>query len=221
MSYRKYKKRSSGNETGFHVKFLNDAQKEAYQSYKKSSVLFLMGVAGCGKTHMAVNLAAQSLINNEADKLVITRPIVEAGESLGYLPGTFQEKVNPYMMPIYDCLDRMVGSNSATKDHILKKTEIIPLAFMRGRSLENRVCILDEAQNASFEQLKLMLTRIGQDSKLIITGDPNQSDIGHKSGLVDMVDKIYDVEGVEVVNFEKSAIVRHPIVGRILKRLDG
>lgn len=161
----------------FHIELLNTAQKLAWQAFQQHDVLFLIGPAGTGKTFLATAFAVKSFLAKECSKIVITRPIVEAGESLGFLPGDFEEKVNPYMMPMYDCMDKLLGREGPHRERVLQGTEVAPIAYMRGRTFDESVCIFDKAQNASMKQLKLFLTRFGQNSKIIITGDPSQTDL--------------------------------------------
>jgi len=204
----------------FHVEFLNDAQSMAYNYFQRHDVLFLLGPAGSGKTHLSMAFAINEILEKRRKKIVLTRPIVEAGESLGYLPGDFTEKVNPYMLPLFDCLSRMVGDDGPTRESIDRATEIAPIAFMRGRTFHNSICIFDEAQNASKMQIKLFLSRLGDNSKMIVTGDPDQSDLGKEEPpLVDVVHRVQTVKGVSIMWFKKEDIVRHELVARILEKL--
>jgi len=205
--------------SNFHIEFKNKIQNEAWAAFQKFDVLFLLGSAGTGKTFLASAFAIEQILNNKRNKIILTRPIVEAGESLGFLPGEFSEKVHPYMIPLYDCMDQMVGSHGPWREKIDQAVEVAPIAFMRGRSFLNSICIFDEAQNASLLQLKLFLTRFGENSKIIITGDPTQSDIGNKVALVDVVQKLRGLDGVGVIEFNNDCIVRHPLVGKIIDRL--
>lgn len=204
----------------FHIELLNGAQKLAWAAFQQHDVLFLIGPAGCGKTFLSCAFAVKELLSKSKSKIVLTRPIVEAGESLGYLPGDFYEKVNPYMMPMYDCLDKLVGKEGTPlRERIMGDIEIAPLAFMRGRTFDDAVCLLDEAQNCSMQQLKLFMTRFGENSKITITGDPNQSDLRGNVALIQAVRKLRNVNGIGVVEFKNNSIVRHPLVGSILDAL--
>jgi len=210
---------SGGRE--FKIELLNSAQKLAWAAFQKHDVLFLIGPAGTGKTFLATAFAIKSLLSKECEKIVLTRPIVESGESLGFLPGDFYEKVNPYMMPMFDCIDKLVGhGESPQKTRIMERTEIAPIAYMRGRTFDSSICVFDEAQNATKSQLKLFMSRFGQDSKLIITGDPRQSDIGSASALAEVVNRLKGIPGIGVIEFQNNSIVRHPLIGEILSKLE-
>lgn len=206
------------DEEVFQIEFKNDYQKQAYDVYTDNSIVFLLGAAGTGKTHLATAFAIKDILSKQKKKIVLTRPIVESGEKLGFLPGDLEEKINPYMIPIYDCLTKLCGSpNSRTKSRQLinTSTDVAPLAFMRGRTFENSVCIFDEAQNATLSQLKLFLTRMGNFTKMVITGDPTQSDLYVKESLSSVAQALSHVPGVGVFHFPNEAIVRHPLVGAI------
>jgi phosphate starvation-inducible PhoH-like protein len=206
----------------FYFKERNDAQRAAWEMYQENDVSFFLGPAGTGKTHVAVHCGMADMLAQiklrRVDRIVITRPTVEAGEHLGFLPGEVDEKVHPYMLPIYDCVSKMVHHS---EDFIEDNFEIAPLAYMRGRTFEHCVAILDEAQNCTRAQLTLFLSRLGTGGKLIITGDPDQSDIGKKSGLNWAVQRLTGESGIGIFRFREEHIVRHPLVGRILKRLKG
>jgi len=205
----------------FHLEFLNQAQKLAWEAFDKHDVLFLIGPAGCGKTMLACAFGISEVVSKKKKKIILTRPIVEAGESLGYLPGTFEEKVNPYMLPMYDCIDRCVGREGPQREMISKSIEVAPLAYLRGRTFHDSVCIFDEAQNATMPQLKLFLTRFGSNSKIIVTGDPFQSDLHIKDqALMNTVKKLENLNGVGIIYFKASSIVRHPLIASMLERLE-
>lgn len=214
----------SGRRSGhspFHLEFKNQAQKMAWGAFDQHDVLFLLGPAGTGKTYLACAFAISEILAKKKKRIVLTRPIVEAGESLGYLPGTFDEKVNPYMLPMYDCINKCVGLEGAQRDAINRAIEIAPIAYMRGRTFDDAVCIFDESQNATKSQLKLFMTRFGENSKIIITGDPMQSDIasGHRD-LTNIVKKLEDVPGIGVIHFKASSIVRHPLISAIIEKFE-
>lgn len=185
---------------------------------KKNDICFAIGPAGTGKTYLAVAIAVSALKRGLVKKLILARPAVEAGESLGFLPGDFREKIDPYLRPLYDALDDMIPSEKL-KGYIEKRIiEIVPLAYMRGRTLNNAYVILDEAQNSTTMQMKMFLTRLGGNSKAIITGDITQIDLPSKqvSGLVQAKDILSKVEGVAFVYFDKSDVVRHKLVKDII-----
>ena len=205
----------------FHFEPLNKPQEEARKLYQKNDLIFLTGVAGTGKTYCAVALALADLNESKhKEHFYLARPAVEGEEKLGFLPGTAAEKLNPYLLPIYDCIDDLLGKESTARYRIDKMTEIIPLAFMRGRSLNRSVCLMDEGQNLTYKQMKMFLTRLGKGSKMIVMGDPTQLDIPEqRSGLMDAIEKMCEVPGVAHVHFDENAVVRHPLVVEVLKRL--
>lgn len=213
-------KRTTKTGGNFHIEFKNDAQSLAWAAFQQHDVLFLIGPAGTGKSFLACAFAIQQILNKDKRKIVLTRPIVESGESLGFLPGEFEEKVHPYMMPMYDCIDKLVGVEGGWRDKIDNSTEVAPIAYMRGRTFDDAVCIFDEAQNATMMQLKLFLTRFGENSKIIITGDPTQSDIGGEVALTNVMHRLSGVPGVGVVQFKANSIVRHPLVSKIIEKLE-
>ena len=185
----------------------------------RTPLVFGLGAAGTGKTFLAVAGALRSLRAGEVRRLVITRPVVEAGERLGFLPGDLQAKLDPYMRPIYDALGELLGFEDLTQLEEAGVIEIAPLAYMRGRTLSNAFVILDEAQNATVLQMKMFLTRMGEGSRMVVTGDPSQNDLdrGRASGLVDAVRRLRGYEGVGVVEFAGKDIVRHPLVEQIVR----
>ena len=184
--------------------------------------MFGVGPAGTGKTFLAVAAGAAALKNKGAAKLIITRPAVEAGENLGFLPGDLEEKVEPYLRPIWDALDETLGADQALRMREKKIIEVAPLAFMRGRTLKNAVVIMDEAQNSTIPQMKMMLTRLGRDSRMIVTGDPGQVDLPPKtpSGLAHALRILQGVEGVGMVEFTARDVRRHALVSRIINAYD-
>jgi phosphate starvation-inducible protein PhoH and related proteins len=216
---RKYEK---SNFTPKHYKpdLLNEEQERAYEEYQKNDILFLLGAAGTGKSHIAVAFAINDILKKDRSRIILSRPVIEAGESLGFLPGDVDEKVYPYMLPLYDCLDAICGKDGEARRKVDESYELAPLAYLRGRTFPGAVCILDEAQNCTLGQLKLFLTRLGNFSKMIITGDPSQTDLPRgQSGLMEVVNKLKDVPGIGYVHFTEDAIVRHPLVGEIVKRI--
>lgn len=193
-------------------------QREYVRQVKKNDIVFAIGPAGTGKTYLAVAMAIASMKSREVTKIVLARPAVEAGESLGFLPGDLREKVDPYLRPLYDALEEMLPSEklkSYLEKHII---EIVPLAYMRGRTLNTSFVILDEAQNASSMQMKMFLTRLGAASKAIVTGDITQIDLSEKtiSGLVQIQDILKGIEGVAFVYFDRNDVVRHKLVKDII-----
>lgn len=197
-------------------------QKTFIETVKKNDVVFAVGPAGTGKTYIAVALAVRALKNKEIKRIIITRPAVEAGENLGFLPGDLQEKIDPYLRPVYDALDDMIPSEKLKYYRENGVIEIAPLAYMRGRTLSNAFILLDEAQNTTPMQLKMFLTRIGQNSKLIINGDRTQIDLkpNQKSGLEDAIGIMKNIKGIGFVELDQRDVARHPIVKEIIKAYD-
>src|SRR5450755_556138 len=192
---------------------------DAIESY---DLTFGIGPAGTGKTYLAVAMAVAALLNKRVSRIVLTRPAVEAGEHLGFLPGTLQEKVDPYLRPLYDALFDMIDSEKVEKLVERNTIEIAPLAFMRGRTLNDCFIILDEAQNTTAEQMKMILTRQGFNSKMVVTGDQTQIDLpaGKKSGLLNAAEVLRGVEGIAFVYFDEKDVVRHALVQKIVKAYD-
>ena len=188
----------------------------------KSDLIFGVGPAGTGKTFLAVAAGAAALRNKAAARLIITRPAVEAGENLGFLPGDLEEKVEPYLRPIWDALDETLGADQAGRLREKRVIEVAPLAFMRGRTLKNAFVIMDEAQNTTIAQMKMVLTRLGRDSRMVVTGDPGQVDLprGQTSGLAHALKILRNVEGVGRVTFSARDVRRHALVGRIIQAYD-
>jgi len=203
----------------FHLEFLSTAQKLAWMGFQQHDVMFMIGPAGVGKSHVSMAFAIHEILQGTKKRIILTRPIVESGESLGYLPGNMAEKVNPYMLPLFDCLHTLVLNIEQSKK-IEAAIELAPIAYMRGRTFSDAVAIFDEAQNATKMQLKLFLSRLGKDSKIIVNGDPSQSDIGNKSGLMDVIHRLETVTGVSIIKFGEDSIVRHPLVSAILAKLE-
>jgi len=210
-----------GND-GRPIKARTPNQKRLVSEYYKNDLLFALGPAGSGKTYTAIALAVRALKNREVKKLILTRPAVEAGERLGFLPGDLKEKLDPYLQPLYDALEDMIPAKrlqSFMEDGII---QIAPLAYMRGRTLDRAFVILDEAQNTSLGQLKMFLTRMGCDAKFIVTGDATQIDLPNKkdSGLTKGVELVRGIKGISVVEFSKEDIVRHPLVTKIVSAFE-
>lgn len=201
------------------IKCKTVGQRTYVDAIKKKTVVFGIGPAGTGKTYLAVCLAVQAMKQKQADKIILTRPAVEAGEKLGFLPGDLQDKVDPYLRPLYDALQEMLGVESYTKLMERGAIEIAPLAYMRGRTLSNAFIILDEAQNATREQMKMFLTRLGDGSKMVITGDATQIDLpeGKRSGLLHAARLLEGVEDIQVVNLTDKDVVRNTLVMRIVR----
>ena len=198
-------------------------QKSYYYALKNNDVVFGIGPAGTGKTYLAVVFAVAALKNNEVKKIILTRPAVEAGEHLGFLPGDLKEKVDPYLRPLYDALYDMLGVEQTEKLMEKGVIEIAPLAYMRGRTLEDAYVILDEAQNTTDNQMKMFLTRLGFRSKMIVTGDISQIDLPRNttSGLIRALDILEGVKGISFIHLSAMDVVRHPVVQRIIERYDG
>lgn len=197
-------------------------QKRLVEDYLTSDLIFATGPAGTGKTYTAIALAVRALKNREIKRLILTRPAVEAGERLGFLPGDLKEKLDPYLQPLYDALQDMVPAQRLKTLLDEGTIQIAPLAYMRGRTLESAFVILDEAQNTNLGQLKMFLTRMGNHSKFIVTGDVTQIDLPNKSdsGLKRAMEILKDVQGISYVTFTKEDIVRHPLVTKIVKAFD-
>lgn len=203
------------NET---IKARTPTQKLYCEKVRANDIVFAIGPAGTGKTYLAVAMALAALRNRDVSRLILTRPAVEAGESLGFLPGDFMEKVDPYLRPLLDAVTEMVGAEKLKSMMEKRIVEIIPLAYMRGRTFNNSAIILDEAQNATGTQMKMFLTRMGRNSKLIVTGDITQIDLPRRtdSGLVTIQDVLKDIPGIAFVYFDKGDVVRHPLVAEII-----
>jgi phosphate starvation-inducible PhoH-like protein len=192
------------------------------KSMQQKDMVFAVGPAGTGKTYLAVLYALKCLKENSVQRLILTRPAVEAGENLGFLPGDLREKLAPYLQPLYDALYDIVGKDQVEEWIDKKVVEIAPLAYMRGRTLSNAFVILDEAQNTTEKQMKMFLTRLGYDAKMVITGDLTQVDLpGHaKSGLAKAISIVKKIKGIDVIEFEKTDSIRHPLVQSILSRYE-
>jgi phosphate starvation-inducible PhoH-like protein len=213
---------NSGRQRSFGKKVLAPKtvmQRRYLEAIERNDLVFGIGPAGTGKTYLAVAMAIQALIGKRVSRIILTRPAVEAGEKLGFLPGSLQEKIDPYLRPLYDALYDMLESDKVEK--LLERTsiEVAPLAFMRGRTLNDSFIILDEAQNSTSEQMKMVLTRQGFNSKMVVTGDLTQIDLpnGRRSGLLDAAEILKGVEGISFVNFDERDVVRHSLVQRIVR----
>jgi phosphate starvation-inducible PhoH-like protein len=193
------------------------------EALARDDMIFALGPAGTGKTYLAVAQAVSQLITGSVDRLILSRPAVEAGERLGFLPGDMKEKVDPYLRPLYDALYDMLPTEQVERRIASGEIEIAPIAFMRGRTLNDAFIILDEAQNTTPLQMKMFLTRFGMRARMVICGDPNQVDLPDpsKSGLADAVDKLEGVKGIAMVRFTSADVVRHPLVGRIVDAYEG
>ena len=205
-----------------HITPRTPTQAEYLQAIDDDVLVIGLGPAGTGKTYLAVAKAVERLVRGEVDRIILSRPAVEAGEQLGFLPGTMREKVDPYLRPLYDALFDMLPANQVERRLESGEIEIAPLAFMRGRTLANAFVILDEAQNTTAVQMKMFLTRLGENARMVVTGDLSQVDLprGTRSGLRDALDVLSDVEGVGIVTFTEQDVVRHPLVRRIVRAYD-
>lgn len=192
------------------------------QALHKHDLVFGLGPAGTGKTYLAVAVAASMLLSGEVDRIILTRPAVEAGERLGFLPGALEDKVDPYMRPMYDALHDTMPGDRVVKRRDAGEIEIAPLAYMRGRTLSNALIILDEAQNTTPMQMKMFLTRMGENSRMVVTGDPSQVDLpsGNKSGLIDAIEILGKIDDVQIIKFTHADVVRHPMVTRVVRAYD-
>jgi phosphate starvation-inducible PhoH-like protein len=203
---------------GKQIKCKTVGQKAYVEAIKKNTVVFGVGPAGTGKTYLAVCMAVSAFKSRQVEKIILTRPAVEAGEKLGFLPGDLQTKVDPYLRPLYDALQELLGLETYGKLMERGAIEVAPLAYMRGRTLSNAFIILDEAQNTTKEQMKMFLTRMGEGSKMVVTGDVTQIDLdGKASGLVHSTKILEDVEGIAVCRLTAKDVVRHPLVMRIIR----
>lgn len=197
-------------------------QKEYIRTVAENTITFCQGVAGSGKTHIAIGMALEYLLEDKVKKIIITRPVVESGEKIGYLPGTAEEKLHPYLLPVLDEILHFIPMSHYAALKLNNKIEIVPLGLMRGRNFHNSFIVADECQNASYDQLKMLLTRIGNDSKMVLTGDISQSDL-HRSmrgGFLDLIKGLRDMEGIGLSQLFNIDIIRNPIIGKILLRLE-
>ena len=200
----------------------SNKQNEYLEILRKKQIIFSIGPAGTGKTFLAVAAAVSQLMENRFDRIILSRPAVEAGEKLGFLPGDLKEKVDPYLRPLYDSLYDLMPSDIAMRKIQSGEIEIAPLAFMRGRTLNNSFVILDEAQNATYNQIKMFLTRCGKNSRMVVTGDPSQTDLAKRgdSGLIKSIRILEGIDDIEVINFNAKDIVRDSMVTKIIEAYD-
>jgi len=194
-------------------------QSDYIKALKENDIVMSLGPAGTGKSFLAVSVAVALLMEKKVERVILSRPAVEAGEKLGFLPGDMKEKVDPYLRPLYDALYELFGSDKIDKKIATGEIEIAPLAFMRGRTLKNCFAILDEAQNATETQIKMFLTRIGENSKLVVNGDPSQIDLINKSqsGLIKSKNILKDLKEIKIIEFDHTDVVRHPLVSKIIR----
>lgn len=214
-----YDEEIAKNVKGKSIRIKTIGQMHYIHAIKNSDLVFGIGPAGTGKTYLAVIMAVNALKNGQVNKIILTRPAVEAGESLGFLPGDLKEKVDPYLRPLYDALHDVLGAEHTQRLIERGTIEIAPLAYMRGRTLDDAFVILDEAQNTTHAQMKMFLTRLGFGSKMVITGDQTQVDLpkGVKSGLIVAEEILKDIKGISFIFLEQTDVVRHPLVGRIIQ----
>lgn len=208
--------------SGRPIKSRSANQQQLIDAYKENDMVFAVGPAGTGKTYLSIALAVKALKEKTAKKIILSRPAVEAGEKLGFLPGDMKEKIDPYLQPLYDALEDMIPAVKLQDMMEKKMIQIAPLAFMRGRTLSDAVVILDEAQNTTTAQIKMFLTRMGWNTKMIITGDLTQVDLPHntRSGLAEAMKILDDVEGISIIKLGQKDIVRHKLVTRIVNAFD-
>jgi|TARA_B110001452_G_scaffold237447_1_gene217279 phosphate starvation-inducible protein PhoH and related proteins len=228
QSVKKYMKQEASNVKSFQyliktprksVIARSEKQSDYIKALKENDIIIALGPAGTGKSFLAVSVAVTLLMEKKVERVILSRPAVEAGEKLGFLPGDMKEKVDPYLRPLYDALYELFGADKIDKKIESGEIEIAPLAFMRGRTLKNCFAILDEAQNASETQIKMFLTRIGENSKLVVNGDPSQIDLINKSqsGLLKSRNILKDIKEVKIVEFDHNDVVRHPLISKIIR----
>jgi len=200
----------------------SENQKDYLKKLRSKTINFATGPAGTGKTYMATAFAVEKLMRKEVSKIVLTRPVVEAGESLGFLPGALEEKIDPYLRPFFDAINKMLGAEKVQQLLDQSIIEIAPLAYMRGRTISDSFMLLDEAQNTTKMQMKMFLTRLGPNSQAVITGDPTQIDLPKKeiSGLLDAVKRLGNIDDISISNFDSSDVIRHELVSKIIQAYD-
>lgn len=212
----------TGNFYRNRLKPRSENQKDYIRTVAENTITFCQGLAGSGKTHIAIGMALEYLLDNKVNRIIITRPVIEAGEKIGYLPGTAEEKLHPYLLPIIDEINHFINIAHYASLKLNNKIEVVPLGLMRGRNFHNAFIVADECQNASYEQLKMLLTRVGTESKLVLTGDVGQSDLNRhlQGGFISMINALDGIDGIGNCKLESSDIVRNPIIAKILARLD-
>ena len=199
-----------------------DNQKEYIRTIAENTITFCQGLPGSGKTHIAVGVALEYLLENKVKKIIITRPVVEAGEKIGYLPGDANSKLFPYLLPIEDEINYFISPAYNASLKLNNKIEIVPLGYMRGRNFHNCFIVADECQNASYDQLKMLITRIGSNSKMVLTGDVEQSDLSNhlRGGFMHMMKALTNIDGIGIAKLLASDIVRNPIIAKIMEKLE-
>lgn len=199
-----------------------DNQKEYVATIAENTITFCQGVAGSGKTHIAIGMALEYLLENKVKKIIITRPVVESGEKIGYLPGTAEEKLHPYLLPILDEICHFIPVSHYASLKLNNKIEVVPLGLMRGRNFHDSFIVADECQNATYDQLKMLLTRIGMNSKMVLTGDTQQSDLNmhHRGGFAEIIRSLDNINGIGISKLTGIDIIRNPIIGSILNALE-
>jgi phosphate starvation-inducible protein PhoH and related proteins len=215
------KKKTTNTNRRKTLKAKTNNQEDYIYEMSKNDVTFCVGPAGTGKTAVAVGLACDYLIDKKIEKIIVTRPVIESGKGLGFLPGTFDEKIHPYLVPVLEEMTFRLGANKVKSYREEGVIEVCPLEYMRGRNFHNSFMILDEAQNATFDQLKMFITRIGWNSKAVINGDVQQTDLPHsaRGGLEKFIDRLYDIDGVGMAKLTEEDIIRNDIISKILKAL--
>lgn len=214
----------SGPYSGYRnrLKPRTENQKNYIRTVAESSITFCQGLAGSGKTHIAIGMALEYLLEEKVKKIIITRPVLEAGEKIGYLPGTAEEKLHPYLLPILDEVNHFISPALYASLKLNNKIEVVPLGLMRGRNFHESFIVADECQNASYDQLKMLLTRIGRDSKMVLTGDIGQSDLSRhmRGGFLQMISCLEGINNIGISALESVDIVRNPIIASIISRLE-
>jgi phosphate starvation-inducible PhoH-like protein len=197
-------------------------QKEYIRTIAENTITFCQGLAGSGKTHIAIGMAIEYLLDEKVSRIIITRPVLEAGEKIGYLPGTAEEKLHPYLLPIIDEIHYFISLAHYASLKLNNKIEVVPLGLMRGRNFHNSFIVADECQNASYDQLKMLLTRIGNNSKMVLTGDVGQSDLNRnlRGGFIEIINTLNGVDGIGFAKLDSTDIIRNPIIAKVLSRLD-